>query len=303
MERRRDSGAPVRRVERVPGRSSTVGNVRFTFPSPWADRVRRGLNLLVGAVGILLTWPLMVLIAVAVKLSSPGPVLFTQLRVGVDRRSGTSPVPMNGGNQRRRNLGGRPFRIYKFRTMTVQAPDAGQVWAARDDPRVTGVGRILRRFRLDELPQLFNVVLGDMNVVGPRPEQPEIFRNLRASLPDYSRRQQVLPGITGWAQVNQESDQTLDDVASKLRYDLEYVGSRSPLGDLKIMAWTVPVMAFGANGGNGRKASASSNGSASQPNGTRGESSPQPAAFPTNQGKGHDLPVAGPETRPRARGS
>jgi lipopolysaccharide/colanic/teichoic acid biosynthesis glycosyltransferase len=124
----------------------------------------------------------------------------------------------------------------------VDAEHMPEVWALRDDPRVTAIGRVLRKFRLDELPQLWNVLVGDMNIVGPRPEQPTIFVSLRDQIKEYPRRQQVLPGITGWAQINQSYDTSVEDVRQKLRYDLEYVRRRSTLEDLKIMLLTPAVM-------------------------------------------------------------
>jgi lipopolysaccharide/colanic/teichoic acid biosynthesis glycosyltransferase len=133
--------------------------------------------------------------------------------------------------------------IYKFRTM-IDDPSTGQVWAASDDPRVTRLGRVLRAARLDELPQLFNVLMGDMNIVGPRPEQPEIFAELQGMVPSYRTRQRVLPGITGLAQVSAGHDRSLEDVRQKIKFDLEYIGRRSALHDLTIMARTIPVMAF-----------------------------------------------------------
>jgi lipopolysaccharide/colanic/teichoic acid biosynthesis glycosyltransferase len=127
--------------------------------------------------------------------------------------------------------------------MYVQSRPA-EVWASKDDPRITPVGRFLRAYRLDELPQLLNVLKGDMNVVGPRPEQPRIFQELRRELDRYPERQRVLPGITGWAQINHHYDQTLEDVERKLQLDLEYIQRRSAFEDIKIMARTMPVMLF-----------------------------------------------------------
>lgn len=188
-----------------------------------------------------MTAPVMFLIALAVRLTSRGPVLYTQTRVGLDRR-GDRPAPH--GIRRRENLGGRPFKIYKFRTMTVeQSPDA-EVWAAPNDPRVTPMGRVLRKLRLDELPQLWNVLRGDMNIVGPRPEQPRIFVDLRGQIHRYEARQRVRPGITGLAQINQHYDQCLDDVKRKVAYDLEYIARQSLMEDLKIMLLTIPVIVF-----------------------------------------------------------
>jgi len=125
---------------------------------------------------------------------------------------------------------------------------ARQVWASREDPRVTPIGRILRKYRLDELPQLINVLKGDMNIVGPRPEQPAIFATLREQIDQYTHRQKVLPGITGWAQINHHYDASIEDVRRKLRFDLEYIQRRSWWEDLKIMAKTLPVMIFRKGG-------------------------------------------------------
>ena len=133
--------------------------------------------------------------------------------------------------------------MYKFRTMYCGASDP-QVWAKPHDPRITPLGRVLRAYRLDELPQLFNVLLGDMNVVGPRPEQPRIFSRLADQFGAYRMRQRVLPGITGMAQVQLPYDQTMDDVRRKVDKDLEYIERRSLWTDLKIMATTVKVLIF-----------------------------------------------------------
>ena len=182
----------------------------------------------------------MLVIAVLVKLTSRGSVFYTQKRVGVDlRRSAVEPSV----NRRRVDDGGRKFTIYKFRTMTDGNGDA-EVWAQPDDPRVTPIGRVLREYRLDEMPQLFNVLRGDMNVVGPRPEQPNLFKDLRLHVGDYQARQQILPGITGWAQVNQQYDSSIENVKGKLVLDMEYIGRRSAAEDFRIMVKTVPVILF-----------------------------------------------------------
>jgi len=219
--------------------------VDFRFPGTAqperSERLRRALNVSVAVLGLVLATPLMAAIALLIKLTSRGPVLYTQTRVGLDRRSRGAPA----GNTRRRNdYGGRPFKIHKFRTMAANdGPlEGAEVWAAPDDPRVTRLGRILRLYRLDELPQLVNVLQGDMNVVGPRPEQPTIFARLRQQIECYQERQRVRPGITGWAQINHHYDCSIDDVRKKVAYDLEYVARQSVLEDLKIMLRTVPVM-------------------------------------------------------------
>lgn len=209
-------------------------------PEALSEFARRALNVAVALVGIILLAPLMLAIAIAVRLSSPGPIFYTQYRVGVDKRR-----PGSHGQYWRRvhDHGGRLFRIYKFRTMYV-AKQESQVWAQRNDPRVTSIGRMLRDYRLDELPQLFNVLRGDMNIVGPRPEQPKIFAELREQVDHYQVRQRVLPGITGWAQVNHHYDADIDDVRRKVGLDLEYVQRRSFSEDVRIMLKTVPVILF-----------------------------------------------------------
>ncbi len=201
----------------------------------------RALNVVIAALGLVLAAPVMLVIALLIKLTSPGPVLYTQLRVGLDRRNGSTGYP---ASRRQVDHGGRLFRIYKFRTMRVDAGDTAQVWAKPNDSRVTPIGRILRQYRLDELPQLFNVLRGDMNIVGPRPEQPAIFQQLRTQIEGYAQRQRVRPGLTGWAQVNQHYDQSIDDVKKKVKLDLEYIEKRSVWHDLKIMLRTLPVMIF-----------------------------------------------------------
>ncbi len=237
-----ESIAPTLRrpqLRRLLGRFD-VSHYRPLPTRPPVDRKRRPLNVIVAAAGIVVLSPLMLLIAIAIKLTSRGPVLYRQERVGLDRRAPPSARPANG--RRARDLGGRVFTIYKFRTMTVPGSARGQVWATPDDPRVTPVGRVLRRYRLDEIPQLFNVLKGDMNVVGPRPEQPEIFEKLRPRVDRFAERQRVLPGITGWAQINRGYDQCIDDVRRKVGLDLEYMRHRSAAEDLRIMVRTLPVM-------------------------------------------------------------
>ncbi len=202
------------------------------------ERTRRVLNICVALIGIVVTAPLMLLIAILVKATSPGPALYRQLRVGIDRRRrrGEPERPV-----RQSDVGGRLFVIYKFRTMYADARTV-QLWATDGDPRITPVGRIFRKFRVDELPQLFNVLLGDMNVVGPRPEQPDIFVNLRAQIDTYAWRQEVHPGITGWAQINLPYDRDIAGARCKLELDLDYIRRKSLGHDLEIMVRTLPVM-------------------------------------------------------------
>lgn len=207
-----------------------------------SEALNRLLNLAIAFLALIILAPVMLLIALAVKLTSRGPVFYVQDRVGVDRRR-RSRSPDE--DRRRSNVGGRPFRILKFRSMRQDAEaGTGAVWASKQDPRVTSVGQFLRTTRLDELPQLINVVLGDMNIVGPRPERPSIFAELRDNIDGYQLRQQARPGITGWAQINHAYDTSIDDVRVKIQLDLEYLARQSLAEDLKIMMRTLPVMIF-----------------------------------------------------------
>jgi lipopolysaccharide/colanic/teichoic acid biosynthesis glycosyltransferase len=203
----------------------------------WA---RRSVNLVMALVALVLLLPIMLLIALLVRLTSHGPVLYTQTRVGFDRRKMVAALQ---NYRRERNIGGRPFTIYKFRTMRVDAEQgSGAVWAQQRDPRVTVIGRLLRQYRLDELPQLLNVLKGEMNIVGPRPERPTIFAELREHIAEYPLRQRAKPGITGLAQINHHYDRSLDDVRTKVHYDLEYIRRQSISEDFRIMLKTFPVI-------------------------------------------------------------
>ncbi|MEP7247582.1 MAG: sugar transferase [Gammaproteobacteria bacterium] len=204
------------------------------------------LNIVLASFALVLVLPVLALIAVLIKLTSRGPVFYTQVRVGLDRRSN----PIDATNHRRsENIGGLPFRIYKFRTMKVDAEQGtGAVWASKRDPRITSIGGFLRQYRLDELPQLLNVIKGEMNIVGPRPERPTIFAELRENIAEYPLRQRAKPGITGLAQINHHYDACLEDVRKKVRYDLEYIGKQGMAEDLKIMLKTIPVILFRRGG-------------------------------------------------------
>lgn len=206
----------------------------------------RVLNVIVAFVGLVVTMPVWLLIAAAIKLTSRGPVFYTQTRVGLDSRQDDGRRP---DSRRSHDIGGRPFTIYKFRTMSVNAEHEGQaVWASADDQRVTTVGGFLRSCRLDELPQLLNVLRGEMNIVGPRPERPQLFAELRTQIPHYAQRQRVPPGITGHAQVHLQYDTSVEDVKKKVQHDLEYIAKRSAWEDFKIMVKTIPVMLFRKGG-------------------------------------------------------
>lgn len=215
------------------------------FPAERSETASRIANIVIAALALALMLPVLLLVALAVRLTSAGPVFYSQVRVGVDRR-----YHRQGTYDRRgQDVGGRPFRMWKFRTMRVDAEADGKaVWAQKSDPRTTKIGKFLRRTRLDEVPQLWNVIRGDMNIVGPRPERPTIFAELRHEIPRYAQRQRVKPGITGWAQINQSYDSCLSDVKNKVRLDLEYVQRQSLKHDMLIMSATLPVMLFRRGG-------------------------------------------------------
>lgn len=236
---RQESGGPVAGDE-VPAPPGAAPAEPESDPG-YAARAERALDVVISSVALLVLSPLVVLVAIAIRLDSRGPILYRQLRIGIDRRNRRDDE--DALSRRTADLGGRPFTIYKFRTMRVDAErETGPVWAAPDDQRVTRVGRVLRRYRIDELPQLWNVLRGDMSIVGPRPERPLFVHRLRSEVEGYPLRHRVRPGITGWAQVNQEPDQTVEDVKGKLQYDLEYLQRRSVTFDLRIMLRTLPVM-------------------------------------------------------------
>ena len=215
-------------------------------PRPRSESMSRAFNCAAAVMLLLVTAPVMLLAAVLIRLSSRGPVFYTQTRVGIDRRWNRTRAMRE---RRREDLGGSPFTIYKFRSMRVDAEMNGKaVWATQDDDRVTGIGKVLRKTRIDELPQLFNVLRGDMNVVGPRPERPSIFVRLREQIQEYPVRQRVKPGITGLAQVSNPYDTCLEDVKRKVYFDVEYMKRQSLWFDVCIMARTVPVMLFRIGG-------------------------------------------------------
>ena len=249
-----------------PGSAPAIPEAMVAVPNALGGIWSGALNLGIALAVLVLFMPLFVLIAIAVRFDSSGPVLYRQVRVGLDGRSigrrgigrrtedtGESRSRDRVANERRSsarlrgrridNIGGRPFVLYKFRTMNVDAEaETGPIWAVQDDQRVTRLGRWLRRYRLDELPQFWNVGKGDMAIVGPRPERPSLVRKLRRELPSYAVRQLVPPGITGYAQVSRGADQTVEDARKKLDYDLEYLGRRSARFDLQIMLRTIPAM-------------------------------------------------------------
>jgi lipopolysaccharide/colanic/teichoic acid biosynthesis glycosyltransferase len=215
---------------------------------------KRILDITGALVGLLLTLPVFLVLPILIKLDSPGPIFYTQLRVGVNRRrrdrrwaQKTEINAENRSRDRRRNdYLGSPFTLIKFRTMTVDAESkSGPVWARKSDPRVTRLGTFLRVTRLDEVPQFINVLMGDMSMVGPRPERPFFVRDLVDKVDGYADRLTVKPGITGLAQVETGYDDSVASVASKIKSDLEYIENQSLWLDIKILLRTVVVVITG----------------------------------------------------------
>jgi len=191
------------------------------------DQAKRPVELTLAVIGLIIAAPVMLLLGIITKLTSRGPMFYVQERIG---------------------RGGKPFRMYKLRTMCLDAEAGGPVWSAPSDPRVTPFGRLLRKTHLDELPQLINVVRGEMSLIGPRPERAHFVSKLQRSIPLYTARLAVKPGITGLAQVKHHYDRSIEDVQTKLAYDLEYVRRACLMLDLQILALTV-IKVVGGRGG------------------------------------------------------
>jgi exopolysaccharide biosynthesis polyprenyl glycosylphosphotransferase len=205
----------------LPG-AERVGTI---LPPPALAPLKRFVDLLAASVLLVMAAPVMVGAAVLIRLTSPGPILYSQLRVGVR---------------------GRRFRLWKFRSMRLDAEQlTGPVWAAEDDPRVTPLGRILRKTRVDELPQLWNILRGEMSLTGPRPERPAFVERFSESIPGYRQRLAVRPGLTGWAQVMHHYGGCEADVVAKLQYDLYYIKHWSLLLDLRIWVRTIGTVLTG----------------------------------------------------------
>jgi lipopolysaccharide/colanic/teichoic acid biosynthesis glycosyltransferase len=210
-------------VLQFPGGDARIDNLNsLPGPTSWYGPMKFLVDFLLALLMLVLAAPALVLGCLAVKLTSRGPMFYRQTRMG---------------------RGGRSFTIYKIRTMTHDCEKhSGICWAKPNDPRVTAVGRFLRRTHLDELPQLWNVIRGDMSLVGPRPERPEFFPDLRRAIPRYPERLFVRPGVTGLAQIQLPADLDLESVRRKLAYDLYYVARVSPGLDLRILLATILYM-------------------------------------------------------------
>jgi exopolysaccharide biosynthesis polyprenyl glycosylphosphotransferase len=191
----------------------------------WEKKVKRMMDIIIALVMLITNSPILLATAIAIKLNSKGPVFYLQERCG---------------------LLGKPFKIIKFRSMRVNAESAsGPVWSQKNDPRVTAVGRFIRKVRIDEIPQMWNVLKGEMSLIGPRPERPFFVEKLAKEIPYYRRRLRVRPGVTGWAQVKHKYDETVEDVKEKVKFDLFYIENMSLRMDFKIIVRTVLVVLFG----------------------------------------------------------
>ena len=191
----------------------------------WEKQIKRLIDIFISIIVILFFSPLWILGAIIIKLSSRGPIFFRQKRVGQNEKI---------------------FEILKFRSMVDKAEkETGAVWAAENDPRITRVGNILRKTRIDEIPQFINILFNDMSLIGPRPERPQIVNRLKNKIPLYNRRHRMKPGITGWAQIKGGYDTSIEDVQKKLEYDLFYLENMSLRMDLKIMLRTAYTMIAG----------------------------------------------------------
>lgn len=209
--------------------------------------IMRLFDVSVALIGLVFAIPVFLIVPILIKRDSSGPVIYKQLRTGVDRRrKERRAASLGSGSERRRHerrkidLHGKPFYIYKFRTMGVKAElETGAVWAKQDDPRVTSIGKWLRKYHIDEIPQLFNVLKGDMTMVGPRPERPEIIGDLLEQIPEYRMRLMVRPGVTGPAQIFLGYDSCMEDIRRKIQFDVSYIANRNLRLLVLILALTV----------------------------------------------------------------
>lgn len=221
----------------------------------WTQRAKRAMDVFCAAVMFVLLMPVMLLVALAVRLTSPGPILFRQIRTGLNLRTSRdrrADAAAKSGNRRHKpsdrrqsTCYGKPFVLYKFRTMRIDAEKNGAQFATKGDPRVTPIGRFLRKTRLDELPQLWNVLRGEMSLVGPRPERPEFIEQLSEEVPNYLLRLGIKPGLTGLAQVLNGYDNDIAGFRRKVALDLLYLQNCCLGNDLKILVRTVGVVLTG----------------------------------------------------------
>lgn len=200
-------------------------NINPELMPEWEMKMKRVLDIVSSFVILILSLPITIVISVLIKLESKGPIFYLQERSGLD---------------------GKPFKMIKFRSMVQDAEKvSGPVWSQKHDPRITKIGSFIRKVRIDEIPQMINVLKGEMSIVGPRPERPFFVEKFSNEIPLYKRRLRVRPGVTGWAQVKHKYDETIEDVKEKLRYDLFYIENMSLRMDIKILIRTVFIVLLG----------------------------------------------------------
>jgi lipopolysaccharide/colanic/teichoic acid biosynthesis glycosyltransferase len=218
-----------------------------------AMKAKRIFDLVVSSLALVALSPLMLLAAILIKLESRGSVFFTQERIGLNRRRAdrrrversASANRRSNEERRKRVNAGKPFKIYKFRTMVEDAETGVPILASENDPRITRMGRLFRKTRIDEIPQFFNVIRGDMSIIGPRPERSFFINQMRSELPEFTTRLAVKPGITGLAQVESGYTTRIDQMKDKLFYDLKYITRLSIFEEIKILFKTVSVVFTG----------------------------------------------------------
>ena len=204
---------------------SPLINISPQLMPEWEKKIKRLMDITISIIILILSFPIVIVTAIVIKIDSKGPILYRQERSG---------------------LNGKVFKMAKFRSMRSDAEKlSGPFWSTKDDPRITKVGKFIRKVRIDEIPQMVNVLAGEMSLVGPRPERPFFVEKLSAEIPFYKRRLKVRPGVTGWAQVKHKYDENVEDVKEKLRYDLFYIENMSLSNDFKILFRTVFVVLFG----------------------------------------------------------
>lgn len=226
----------------------TVSKYYRIYGIKWG--IKRLLDIASAIIGIAMASPFFLVVPILIKLDSPGSTFFRQERIGKNRRRSNrrimqvdSQVEKRTNDRRKNPMFGKPFMIFKFRTMRNDAEKhTGPVWASKHDPRITRVGAFLRATRIDELPQLFNILKGDMSLVGPRPEREFFIQKLRNNIDNYDRRLLVRPGLTGLAQVEHKYDESEEDTKVKVSYDLDYINQLNILKDIRIILKTVYVV-------------------------------------------------------------
>lgn len=219
------------------------------------DRIKRGFDILFAGAALVVLSPVILVAAVLIRMESEGSVFYKQERIGLNRRSGDRRGGSSSGfdgtdrrasiDRRKKINAGKPFNIYKLRTMRSDAEKAGPALSSKGDPRITRIGHILRRTRIDEIPQFINVIRGDMSIVGPRPERSFFINQVRREIPEFPLRLKVRPGITGLAQVEDGYTETVEQMTGKLYYDLKYIAELSLIQEIRILFKTVFVVISG----------------------------------------------------------